>query len=148
VPQDNAAVTEWSAAVTIEKTDAEERIVFGWLYQSTTKSGEPVVDHSGETVEIHELEKAAYGFVRDSRKAGHMHERDANGEAIGIGTLVECMVFTPEKCAHLGIPEGVMPAGIWVGFKIDDEEAWQGVKSGRLKMLSFGGTAIKQALGA
>lgn len=146
MPQDNASVA-WNASVAIEKTDVEQRIVFGWLYQSTTKDREVVVDHSGEIVSIEELEKAAYGFVLEHRKAGHMHEKGDDGLAVGVGRLVECVVFTPEKCAHMGIPPGVMPDGIWVGFKIDDDNAWQGVKTGRLKMLSFGGTALKKPLG-
>lgn len=148
MPLDNANVpTAWKADVAIEKTDAEQRIVFGWLYQSTTKNREPVVDHSGEIVSVPELEKASYGFVLDHRVAGHMHEKGTDGKTAGIGRLVECVCFTPEKCAALGIPPNTMPDGIWVGFKIDDDAAWEGVKSGRLKMLSFGGTAIKQALG-
>lgn len=140
-----ATRTPWSATVAIEKVDAEQRIVFGWLYCCTTKAGEPVVDHSGEIVDIADLERATYGFVLGARKAGAMHTRKA-GSVVGVGRLIESVCFTREKRAAMGIPEGVVPDGTWVGFKIDDDAAWEGVKTGRYKMLSLGGKAIKRAL--
>lgn len=147
MPQDNDSVSAWTAKVNIEKVDAEQRLIFGWLYQSRDKHGVQVVDHSGEVVDIEELEKATYGFALDYRKAGEMHRRGDDNVVVGVGRMVECICFTPEKKRALGIPDGVLPDGTWVGLKIDDDAAWEGVKSGKYKMLSFGGKALKRPLG-
>ena len=130
----------WAVNVPIQKIDEDQRLVFGWLYVSRDKAGKQVVDHSGETISIEELEKATYGFTLKSRQAGQMHER------IGVGRLVEVVCFTPEKRLAMGIPDGIVPDGTWVGFKIDDPESWAGVKSGRFKMFSLGGRAIRREL--
>jgi len=63
-----------------------------------------------------------------------------------VGRLAEILVSTPEKRAAMGIPEGVLPDGIWIGVKVDDEAAWDGVKTGRYKMFSLGGKAIRRVL--
>jgi hypothetical protein len=139
------ATSPWSATVAIEKVDREQRVVFGWLYVCRKANGEQVVDHSGETVEIDDLERATYGFNLDARKAGEMHTRKG-GSVVGVGRLVESVCFTPEKKRAMGIPDGILPDGTWVGFKIDNGDAWEGVKSGRYKMLSLGGKALKRAL--
>lgn len=126
--------------IPISKRDDEQRLVFGWLYVNKRADGSQVVDHSGETITLEELEKAGYQFALDSRRAKAMH-RGAD-----IGRLAELFVSTPEKRQAMGIPEGTLPDGIWVGMKVDDDAAWEGVKSGRYKMFSLGGRAIRRAL--
>jgi hypothetical protein len=124
----------------IKKLDEEQRLAFGWLYVNKRADGTPVVDHSGETISLEELEKAGYRFALESRKAKAMHTGPE------IGRLAEILVSTPEKRAAMGIPEGTIPDGIWIGVKVDDPETWEGVKSGRYKMFSLGGKAIRRAL--
>lgn len=140
----------WQRRFEITKTDADKRLAFGWLYVARKANGEQVVDHSGEVTPIEELEKAAYNFVLDHRNAGEMHDRvvdaDGNKKVRGVGRLVECICFTAEKRKAMGIPDGILPDGMWVGFRIDDDTAWAGVKSGKYKMLSFGGTALRRSL--
>lgn len=41
----------------------------------------------------------------------------------------------------MGIPEGTLPAGWWIGFKVTDEEVWQKVKDGTYPMFSIEGEA-------
>ena len=123
------------------KVQEDQRLVFGWLYVHRDKTGKMIVDHSREIIQMHELEKASYEFVMHHRAAGEMHER-----TVGVGTLVECCVFTAEKRAAMGIPEGILPDGMWVGFKIFDDRTWEGIKSGKYKMFSLGGHAIKRQL--
>ena len=139
---DDEAEAEFNLTVKIAKTDTEQRLVFGWLYVSKKADGTPVTDHSRERIQPHELEKAAYNFVLHSRTAGRSHEE------IGVGRLVESVVFTAEKRKAMGVPDGVLPDGHWVGFKIDEDEAWDGVKSGKFTMFSLGGTALRRSLTA
>lgn len=128
----------WSAEVKISKAEKAKQLVFGWLSVAIDAEGTPVVDHEGDIIPPEELEQAAYDFVLYSRQAGEMHEK------IGIGRLVESMVFTAEKIKALGIPEGTLPIGWWVGFKIDDLDVWEKIESGEYRAFSIGGTAERE----
>jgi cation transport regulator ChaB len=131
---------EWSTDFEITKV-TDEHLVFGWLSVAVNKSGEVIEDSQGDIIEPQELEKAAYDFVLVSREAGDMHERTE-----GIGKIVESMVFTLEKQQALGIPEGTLPIGWWVGFKIFDEDVWKRVKSGELSAFSIGGRGQREEI--
>lgn len=132
----------WSAEVKLAKKQPAQQLVFGWLSVAIDAAGKPVVDHEGDIIPAEELEQAAYDFVLYSRQAGEMHER------IGIGRLVESMVFTKEKTEALGIPEGTLPvSGWWVGFKIDDPDVWAKIESGEYQAFSIGGTAEREEVG-
>lgn len=121
----------------------DRKQVFGWAYQSHDKDGRLIVDKSGEAIgSPEELEKAAYKFVLTSRKQGDMHRR-VGADPHVAGTMIESMVFTPEKIEKMGLPPGSMPTGWWVGFQVSDE-SWDDVKSGR-KQFSIHGTGKKRA---
>lgn len=129
----------WSADIEFKKTDEDRQLVFGWLSVSQDKDGNTIIDKQGDIIEPEELENAAYEFNLYARKAGDMHQRTE-----GIGELVESMVFTVEKQEALGIPEGILPVGWWVGFKLRDEDTWQAVKSGQYTAFSIGGRGIRE----
>lgn len=131
----------FSITTKIQKTIPEEQMVFGWSYVSVNKEAAEVVDHSGESMDIVEVEKAAYDFnLLEKRSTGEMHLTG------GMGDLVESMVFTKEKYEALGVdPEG-RPQGWWVGFKVQDEALWKGIKEGKYSMFSIEGTAKREAL--
>lgn len=115
------------------KADADKQWVFGWASVSTI-GGELVVDKQGESIEIDELENAAYDFVLNSRDMGHMHTEK------GVGQLIESCVFSKQKQDMLGIE---LPHEGWlVGFKVTDQDVWKSIKSGKLPELSIGGVAI------
>jgi hypothetical protein len=139
------AKDEEMALMEISKTEPDKRLVFGWAYTTHDKDGNLVIDKSGEYVDDpDELEKAAYNFVIKSRVQGDMHKRTmANGE-LPVGTMVESMVFTPEKIAKMGLPPGSLPTGWWTGFRVDDDEAWEAVKSGKRKSFSIHGKAVRK----
>jgi hypothetical protein len=124
--------------VRIIKSDDDRRLVFGWASVAVRVSGEIIEDLQNDIVEIDVLEKAAYEYVLDFGTAGEMHERG------GVGRLVESVVFTKEKAQALGIPEGNLPLGWWVGFYIDDDEVWQKIKDGTYSMFSIEGTATRE----
>ena len=133
VKKGSAASGEFSASGQIAKIDHEEQIVFGWAYVEKTADGLPVDDVSKKNACIGEIEKAVYPYVLSSRTGGEMH-------LIDVSKLVESVVFTPEKIKKMGLPEGSVPWGWWVGFKVEDADAWDGVKTGRLTMFSIGGS--------
>ena len=121
----------------IQKQNEEKQIAFGWAYQCVSKAGEQMVDHSGDIVDVAEIEKAAYRFVKLYREGSDNHERG------GVGVVVESMVFTKEKAEAIGISPGVMPEGWWVGFEVTDAEVWKKIKSGEYSMFSIEGTASR-----
>jgi hypothetical protein len=53
---------------------------------------------------------------------------------------------TPEKWEAMGIPEGTLPVGWWVGFKVNDAEVWKAVKDGKYKMFSVHGSGLRKAM--
>lgn len=123
----------------VGEMNEEKRLVFGWASMSKTKTGESIVDTQGDIIQPDELEKGAYLFVKNSRVASEMHEK------MGVGRLVESMVFTKEKQAALGIPEGQMPIGWWVGFEVD-ADIFEKVKDGTYSAFSIGGRGQRKEI--
>lgn len=120
-----------SWTIPISKIDAAKQQVFGWA-SVVEEGGKPVVDSQGDVITVDELEKAAYSFNVRKGIAGDNHER------IGVGRLIESMVFTVEKQQALGIDLGKV--GWWVGFHIQDPDTWAKVASGEYVDFSIGGS--------
>lgn len=129
-----------SGRFSIKKADGDKHLAFGWAYVSQDEEGQQTEDWSGDQLEPAELEQAAYGFVELYREGGEMHERG------GCAVLVESMVFTTEKQQALGIPDGTLPVGWWIGFKVTDEDVWAKVKDGTYPMFSIEGSAIREEI--
>lgn len=119
----------------ITKSDDDQMLAFGWANVSMRVGDELIEDWQEDIIEPEELEAAAYEFVELYREGGEMHERG------GVATLIESVVFTKEKQKALGIPEGVLPVGWWLGFKVTDKGVWEKVKDGTYSMFSIEGTA-------
>lgn len=124
----------------IQKSSDEKRLAFGWASISQDESGTELVDLAEDIIDPDTLENAAYEFVRLYREGGEMHERG------DCAVLVESVVFTKEKMAAMGIPEGTLPTGWWIGFYVTDDEVWEKVKSGEYPMFSIEGTAIHETV--
>ena len=119
----------------------DEHLVFGWASMSTDENGTAIIDADGDIIEPTELEQGAYEFVLDWRGGWEEHDHDKGL----VANLVESVVFTPEKCAAMGITQQ-MPVGWWVGFKVFDETTWAKIKSGELTMFSIGGKAKREEI--
>lgn len=122
----------------IVKSDDEKRLAFGWANVSIKVNGEQSPDLQGDMIDPDVLEQAAYKFVELYRSGGEMHERG------GVAVLVESCVFTKEKMWAIGIPDGLIPEGWWIGFKVLDDDVWQKVKDGEYSMFSIEGEAIRE----
>lgn len=126
---------DWSLPLEVKKSDPDQRLIFGWA-SVVEKDGQAVVDKQGDIIPVEELEKAAYDFVLYSRTQSDMHDR------LGVGRLVESMMFTKDKQAALGIDIGKI--GWFVGFRVDDDALWAAHKSGARPEFSIGGKAHSQ----
>ena len=146
---DDAAFNEWlernnipkeeptAKSFNIYKTNDDKRLVFGWASVSITADGEQLEDLQHDMIDPEDLEEAVYEYVLNFRDTGERHNPNLRKK----GKLVESCVFTVEKQKAMGIPEGTLPIGWWIGFKIEDDAAWEKVKNGTYKMFSIEGKA-------
>lgn len=126
----------------IYKTDNDKRLVFGWASISITVDGEQLIDRQQDMIDPEDLEEAAYEYVLNYRDTGEEHISTMRMR----GKLVESCVLTAEKQKAMGIPEGTLPIGWWVGFKITDDAAWERVKNGTYRMFSIEGKASREPI--
>lgn len=124
----------------IYKTDNDKRLIFGWASISITADGEQLEDRQQDMIDPEDLEESAYEYVLKFRDTGEEHIPTMRKK----GKLVESCVFTVEKQKAMGIPEGTLPVGWWVGFKIEDDAAWERVKNGTYRMFSVEGVATRE----
>jgi len=128
----------------ISKLDEDKMQSFGWA--SVVKiDGKTVIDKQADLIEIDDIEDAAYAYVQTSGIGGDMHRRNEDGTPYQASTLIESMVFTPEKIAKLGLPES-MPQGWWIGMQHEDPEVWADVKSGKKKGFSIHGHGLREVV--
>lgn len=126
----------------ITKYYDDEQLVFGWASVAKDANGNRPLDWQGDLIDAEDLEQAVYKFNLEFRESNEMHVPDTVN-----GTLVESVMFTKQKMAAMGIPEGTVPEGWWVGFKISDRDAYLKVKSGIYKMFSIEGSATRVECG-
>ena len=132
--------TENTQKFNILKTDDDKRLIFGWANVAIKKNGEQVVDHQNDMMDPGDLEEAVYEYVLNFRDGGEEHIPNLRKKA----RMVESCMFTKEKMQAMGIPEGVVPEGWWIGFYVDDDDAWEKVKNGTYQMFSIEGQGIRE----
>lgn len=126
----------------IVKTDPHQRMVYGWAYVAKTADGQQVVDHSGDIIDDPtELEKAAIDFVLKSRNG------DSEHDTVTKAVLVESLYLDKAKAEAMGL-DCPVPTAWWVGFKIQDDAAWDRVLKGEWTSFSIGGSGLRTALEA
>jgi len=125
--------------ISVYKTDDNRRLVFGWASVAMTFDGQPLEDRQHDIIEPEELETAAYEYVLQFGDTGEEHQPSLRKK----GRLVESCVFTEEKQRAMGLPAGVLPVGWWIGFRIDDDAAWEKIKDGTYRMFSIEGRATR-----
>lgn len=123
--------------------EAPQQLVFGWANVSIQEDGTTPFDWEGDVINTDVLEAAAYNLVLNHQfpmlNQEHMYDTEC-------GFLVESMMFTKDKMAALGIPEGIIPEGWFVGFYIPDPEVYKKVLDGTYNMFSIEGTAVRVPL--
>lgn len=118
----------------------DQGLVSGWANIAVQADGSLPLDWQDDVILPADLEKAAVSFMLEYRSSGVMHEGDS------MGIVVESIVFTKEKQAAIGIPEGCVPEGWFITVKVLNTEVFKQVKEGKYKMFSIQGKAkrIKQ----
>lgn len=126
------------AVVNVLKVDEDRHLVFGWASVAVRKTGEVVKDGEDDTIAPEDLEDAAYVFVLKFRDMNERHRGTVKGQ------LVESLAVTPDKLEKMGLARDALPQGWWVGFYVEDQQAWEKVKSGEYQMFSIEGTAERE----
>lgn len=127
----------------ISKMDTDKRQVFGWA-SIVEVNGEPVIDLQGDLMTIETIEKAAYDYVRTSRKGGNQHQRNG-AEPHHVSDMIESFIVTDEKKQQMGLPADT-PTGWWVGFAINDDKTWEQVKNGERREFSIHGSGTRKSI--
>ena len=123
----------------IAKVDEDKKLVFGWASIIKDSGGKILLDRQDDFIDDEEeLEKSAYSYVLNSRDGGEMHINR------GVSTMIESVVLSKEKQKALGIPEGTVPVGWWIGFKVNDDRVWDQVKKGDYAGFSVHGTGHRE----
>ena len=118
----------------VAKSNDDQMLAFGWASVAIRTDGEQIEDWQGDIIDPEDLEQAVYDYVQFYGDGGEMHERG------GVAKLVESVVFTKEKTKAMGIPDGTVPEGWWIGFRVLDPDVWDKVKDGTYSMFSIEGT--------
>lgn len=113
-----------------------QQLVFGWANVTIQEDGTTPFDWQGDVIDSEVLESAAYNYVLQHGLANQEHEYGTE-----CGWLVESMMFTKDKMAAMGIPEGTIPEGWFVGFYIPDPDVYKKVVNGEYNMFSIEGYA-------
>lgn len=129
--------TNTGTQVQIVKARADEHLVFGWANIAKDKNGKYPLDWDQDQTQPEELEKAVYKYVQGNDGTGENHQGDTKG------SLVESVMFTKEKMGAMGIPDGLIPEGWWVGFHVPDEEVFAKIKKGDYGMFSVQGKGFR-----
>jgi len=138
VPVDDDCVVDVLFDITKAKED--ECLVSGWANVAVNADGTLPLDWQDDVIRPEVLEKAAINFMMDYRGSGVMHE------GVEQGVVVESIVFTKEKQAILGIPEGHVPEGWFITVKVTNPEVFKAVKEGKYRMFSIQGNAKRVKL--
>lgn len=140
--EENINKTEEEKNFNIIKADDDKRLIFGWASVAIKTDGEQIVDHQNDLIDPEDLEEAVYEYVLNFRDGGEEHIAGLRKKA----RMVESCMFTKEKMKAMGIPEGIVPEGWWIGFYVDDDEAWEKVKNGTYQMFSIEGNGVREEI--
>lgn len=117
---------------------ADQRLVWGWAYTCEI-DGEQVVDYSGDVCDWREMQKCAHDFALSPSIGGEMHKSHA-------GRVVETIFFSPELKKRLGCEH--LPTGWFIGFRVDDDDAWEKVKNRTYRAFSIAGRGTFEDIAA
>ena len=119
----------------------DRNCIFGWAYSRETPDGKQVVDHSGEfckSENFEDMELATYAYNLAYRQADRQHD------CVAKGYLIESVVLTKKKQAYMGIPEGIVPEAVWMGFFFPEDTDYQEIKKMEHPMFSLYGSVTKE----
>ncbi len=124
----------------ILKTDTEQRMVYGLVYSPGTPD---YADTQGDFMEAEDIRKTAFDFMANARVHNVDSDHDFNA---GKGYVAESWITKAEGDLKDPLfPDE--PEGSWaVGIYVNDDEVWEGVKSGEFNGLSMAGVGVRETV--
>jgi hypothetical protein len=122
----------------IAKSDRVQRRIWGFASVAVMKNGQPLLDLQGDVIDIDDLAEGWYGYVKDSGKLNFQHREDCSA------SLIEAVVFTPEKLALWGLPTDALPLAAWVGYELDTDVDFERVLASEYFMFSIEGLSQRE----
>lgn len=122
------------------KVSDELGLVFGFAIVCK-QDGEEYFDIQGDHIPEESMLKASTDFMLNSRMAGHMHERDDDGNPVPNGQVVFAFPLTTEVAKALEIE--TKKTGLLIAMKPDSEEILEKYRSGEYTGFSIGGSYVE-----
>jgi hypothetical protein len=122
--------------IQLQKQDVSDelRLVSGWASVVTDDNGAAVVDLQGDIIPVSELQRAVHELLASGGGlAGVNHEIE------GVGPIVDSIVLTQDLRKRMEMNEG--KEGWFITVRVDNDDAWQRVKSGELLSFSISAEA-------
>ncbi len=126
------------ARLQVMKIEPEARVFYGWA-SVVEVDGETVSDWEGDGWSPAEMEKAAWDYASGDGTHGVMHGTMATSD------LIASVPFTKDLQEALGIDLGKV--GWLVGYRVNDLDLWDRIKSGDLPDLSIGASGERHEVG-
>lgn len=130
------AIAKREIPIYATKNESEEMFALGVVLAPD------VVDLQNDVYTADEIRKAAHGFMEHHGNRGLMHRELVNDKVVILESYLAPADFT------LTDPMGktrTVKAGTWLlGYGFRDAELWKSVKSGKLRGLSIGGSAVRR----
>lgn len=123
----------------IAKSIDSQRRLFGYASIAVMKNGQPLLDLQGDVIEIDDLAEGWYGYVKDSGQLNFLHKHDCRA------SLIEAVVFTPEKLEIWGLAPDALPLGVWAGYEVEDDSDYEVIKDSGYFMFSIEGEAVRES---
>lgn len=132
----------------ILKIEEPQRRVYGWASIARKADGTLPHDSQGDVIDtpdaIRAWENAFYDFIPKAATADDMHVD------FGVAKIVGGLAFTPDLTKSLGIPEGIMPTGLFIVVDIPrtprGDQLWSDVTTGKRKMFSIVASVLREEL--
>lgn len=130
------------------KFDEAQRRVYGWASIARKADGTLPHDSQGDVIDTPEAvrawENAFYEFLPQAATADDMHVD------FGVAKIVGGLAFTPDLTKALGIPDGILPTGLFIVVDIPKTERgnqlWADVTTGKRKMFSIVASVLREEL--
>lgn len=123
----------YNKVVNIVKVDEDKREVTGVVYEPD------VADSEGDFTTADEIKKAAYLFMKNRKTTNIDKQHD---ETPDEGFVAESWIVQKNDAR---LPDA--KEGSWaVVIKVENDETWEGIKSGEITGLSMGGVAVAETI--
>jgi Putative phage serine protease XkdF len=142
VETDPVAKATWdgeTARIDVLKAVASQRFTLSVGYPAELADFQKARDGHRDFANRDEVEKAAWGYMRNGAKVGLLHGDGTEG----AGEVVESYIYRAD--ADWVIGDQIVKSGDWLVGIVWDEPTWAEIEAGRLNGTSLQGSGARRA---